>query len=377
MNKKFFSLLRFDSFFLKMGNNSLFDLPTPSKISYKWNFGSVLGILFSFQLIRGVLLSMYYTPDMELAFLSVKKLSREIEGGWLIRFFHVGGASAYFFFIYLHIARGLWKFSYLYTPSTWLIGTIIFIGSMAVAFLGYVLPWGQMSFWGATVITKFFSVIPYFGKIFVSWLWGGFSVKNPTLVRFFSLHYLLPFLIVFLIVVHFLFLHSNGSSNPLKINIVEKSTFFPYFYYKDILGFILGIGFSYYLMFCFPTISLEEQNFVSAKFLVTPEHIQPEWYFLAAYAILRAIPNKLGGVLALVFFIVILIFLPFIKRSSRRYYSSTKKTLNEFFLIFFFLNFIFLTYIGAQPVEDPFIFCSQLGFFFYFIYYFFLFFLFL
>lgn len=238
---------------------------------------------------------------------------------------------------------------------------------MAEAFLGYVLPWGQMSFWGATVITKFFSVVPYFGGDLILWLWGGFSVKNPTLIRFFSFHFVIPFLILFLVLVHLLFLHDRSSSNPKKTSNSEKISFFPYFLKKDVLGFVVGFIFAYLLMFFFPFFILEEQNFILAKFLVTPTHIQPEWYFLSAYAVLRSIPKKLGGVIGLLLFVIVYLFLPFVYTQNT--VSFFFKKLNQTVLVRFCLNFLFLTWVGAQPVEDPFIFLSQVSSFLYFLYF--------
>lgn len=343
------------------------DLPSPANISYLWNFGSLLGVFLGIQILTGLILSMHYSGDLNLAFFSVENVSREISYGIFIRFLHVGGARAYFMFLYLHIFRGLWKLSFFRKKKVWLRGCTILLLSMATAFLGYVLPWGQMSFWGATVITNFFSVIPYIGTEFVRWLWGGFSVKNPTLTRFYSLHFFTPFIILGVIILHVVFLHEKGSSNPQRVQISEKIPFFPFFSKKDVLGFVVGCFLAYLLMFGLPFSVLEEQNFLKAKFLVTPEHIQPEWYFLAAYAVLRAVPKKLGGVLSLVAFVLIFYLIPFFFRKKNK--STDNKPYYKTGLILWRVKIFFLTWLGAQPVEDPYILMTQIGYFFYFIFF--------
>nr|CAE53299.2 cytochrome b [Nisaetus cirrhatus] len=303
---------------LKMINNSLIDLPTPSNISIWWNFGSLLGICLLTQILTGLLLAMHYTADTTLAFSSVAHTCRNVQYGWLIRNLHANGASFFFICIYLHIGRGLYYGSYLY-KETWNTGIILLLTLMATAFVGYVLPWGQMSFWGATVITNLFSAIPYIGQTLVEWAWGGFSVDNPTLTRFFALHFLLPFLIASLTLIHLTFLHESGSNNPLGlISNCDKIPFHPYFSLKDILGFALMLLPLTTLALFSPNLLGDPENFTPANPLVTPPHIKPEWYFLFAYAILRSIPNKLGGVLALAASVLILFLVPLLHKSKQR-----------------------------------------------------------
>nr|AAQ14464.1 cytochrome b [Empidonax traillii] len=349
---------------LKMVNNSLIDLPTPSNISAWWNFGSLLGICLATQIITGLLLAMHYTADTSLAFTSVAHTCRNVQFGWLIRNLHANGASFFFICIYLHIGRGFYYGSYLY-KETWNTGVILLLTLMATAFVGYVLPWGQMSFWGATVITNLFSAIPYIGQTLVEWAWGGFSVDNPTLTRFFALHFLLPFMIAGLTLIHLTFLHETGSNNPLGISSdCDKIPFHPYFSTKDILGFIILLLPLMTLALFSPNLLGDPENFTPANPLVTPPHIKPEWYFLFAYAILRSIPNKLGGVLALAASVLVLFLAPFLHMSKQR--TMTFRPLSQ--LVFWTLvaNLLILTWIGSQPVEHPFIIIGQLASFTYF-----------
>nr|AHA82036.1 cytochrome b [Aegypius monachus] len=312
---------------LKMINNSLIDLPTPPNISIWWNFGSLLGICLLTQILTGLLLAMHYTADTSLAFSSVAHTCRNVQYGWLIRNLHANGASFFFICIYLHIGRGLYYGSYLY-KETWNTGIVLLLTLMATAFVGYVLPWGQMSFWGATVITNLFSAIPYIGQTLVEWTWGGFSVDNPTLTRFFALHFLLPFVIAGLTLIHLTFLHESGSNNPLGIiSNCDKIPFHPYFSFKDILGFMLMLLPLTTLALFSPNLLGDPENFTPANPLVTPPHIKPEWYFLFAYAILRSIPNKLGGVLALAASVLILLLIPFLHKSKQR--TSTFRPLSN------------------------------------------------
>nr|ACI31659.1 cytochrome b [Pipilo maculatus]ACL52294.1 cytochrome b [Pipilo maculatus]ACL52295.1 cytochrome b [Pipilo erythrophthalmus]QHR76912.1 cytochrome b [Pipilo maculatus] len=349
---------------LKIINNALIDLPAPSNISTWWNFGSLLGICLITQIITGLLLAMHYTADTSLAFSSVAHMCRDVQFGWLIRNLHANGASLFFICIYLHIGRGIYYGSYL-NKETWNIGIILLLALMATAFVGYVLPWGQMSFWGATVITNLFSAIPYIGQTLVEWAWGGFSVDNPTLTRFFALHFLLPFLIVGLTLVHLTFLHETGSNNPLGIpSDCDKIPFHPYYTIKDILGFVLMLALLVSLALFSPNLLGDPENFTPANPLVTPPHIKPEWYFLFAYAILRSIPNKLGGVLALAASILVLFLMPLLHTSKLR--SMTFRPISQILFWALVTNVLILTWVGSQPVEHPFIIIGQLASFTYF-----------
>nr|AYW52192.1 cytochrome b [Lamiinae sp. 1 ACP-2013] len=352
---------------IKIMNNSLIDLPTPSNISSLWNFGSLLGLCLMIQIITGLFLAMHYCPNIDLAFNSVAHICRNVNYGWMIRTLHANGASFFFICLYIHIGRNMYYGSYI-LKETWLIGVTIFFITMGTAFLGYVLPWGQMSFWGATVITNLVSAIPYLGTMIVQWIWGGFAVDNATLTRFFTFHFLFPFIISALVIIHLLFLHQTGSNNPLgtKSNI-DKLPFHPYFSFKDILGFLIMMMLLLILTLYNPYLLGDPDNFVPANPLVTPIHIQPEWYFLFAYAILRSIPNKLGGVIALVMSIAILYFLPFIykkKMISNQFYPINKILFWSLFSII-----ILLTWIGARPVEDPYILIGQILTISYFLFY--------
>nr|YP_009306733.1 cytochrome b [Eophona migratoria]AOQ30868.1 cytochrome b [Eophona migratoria] len=344
---------------LKIINNALIDLPTPPNISTWWNFGSLLGICLITQIVTGLLLAMHYTADTNLAFASVAHLCRDVQFGWLIRNLHANGASFFFICIYFHIGRGIYYGSYL-NKETWNIGVILLLTLMATAFVGYVLPWGQMSFWGATVITNLFSAIPYIGQTLVEWAWGGFSVDNPTLTRFFALHFLLPFFIVGLTLVHLTFLHETGSNNPTGVpSDCDKIPFHPYYTIKDILGFALMISLLVSLALFSPNLLGDPENFTPANPLVTPPHIKPEWYFLFAYAILRSIPNKLGGVLALAASILVLFLLPLLHTSKLR--SMTFRPISQVLFWALVANVLILTWVGSQPVEHPFIIIGQLA----------------
>nr|AAR25276.1 cytochrome b [Chlorornis riefferii] len=350
---------------LKIINNALIDLPTPSNISVWWNFGSLLGICLITQIVTGLLLAMHYTADTNLAFSSVAHVCRDVQFGWLIRNLHANGASFFFICIYLHIGRGIYYGSYL-NKETWNIGVILLLALMATAFVGYVLPWGQMSFWGATVITNLFSAIPYIGQTLVEWAWGGFSVDNPTLTRFFALHFLLPFVIVGLTLVHLTFLHDTGSNNPMGIpSDCDKIPFHPYYTIKDILGFALMLSLLASMALFSPNLLGDPENFTPANPLVTPPHIKPEWYFLFAYAILRSIPNKLGGVLALAASILVLFLMPLLHTSKLR--SMTFRPLSQILFWSLVANVLILTWVGSQPVEHPFIIIGQLASFTYFL----------
>nr|AEL97453.1 cytochrome b [Urobatis halleri] len=343
----------------KIINNSLIDLPTPSNISTWWNFGSLLGLCLIMQILTGLFLAMHYTADISSAFSSIAHICRDVNYGWLIRNTHANGASMFFICVYLHIARGLYYGSYL-NKETWNIGVVILLLLMATAFVGYVLPWGQMSFWGATVITNLLSALPYIGDMLVQWIWGGFSIDNATLTRFFTFHFLLPFLILALTLLHLIFLHEAGSNNPTGlISNTDKIPFHPYYSYKDLVGFFILL-FSLALLALFtPNLLSDTENFIPANPLVTPPHIKPEWYFLFAYAILRSIPNKLGGVLALAFSILILLLVPILHTSKQRSLTFRPITQPLFWLLV--ANTIILTWIGGQPVEQPFIIIGQIA----------------
>nr|AMA06921.1 cytochrome b [Sipunculus nudus]AMA06942.1 cytochrome b [Sipunculus nudus] len=352
---------------LKVINSSLVDLPAPANLSIWWNFGSLLGLCLGIQLVTGLFLAMHYTPHVDLAFASVAHIMREVNYGWLLRYLHANGASFFFICLYLHMGRGIYYGSYLYL-ETWNIGVILFFLTMATAFVGYVLPWGQMSFWGATVITNLLSAIPYIGKMLVEWIWGGFAVANATLNRFFAFHFLLPFIITALSVLHLLFLHQTGSNNPLGINSnSDKVPFHTYYTTKDLTGFILMLGGLTFLSLLAPNLLGDPENFIPANPLVTPLHIKPEWYFLWAYAILRSIPNKLGGVIAMFAAILVLFALPFIFTSKAR--GMAFYPLNQILFWAFVTNALLLTWIGGRPVEAPYEFLGQIFTTLYFLYF--------
>nr|WKE36374.1 cytochrome b [Scutiger sp. f SZ-2023] len=344
---------------IKIVNNSFIDLPSPSNISAWWNFGSLLGVCLVAQILTGLFLAMHFTADTSSAFSSVAHICRDVNYGWLIRSLHANGASFFFICIYLHIGRGLYYGSFMF-KETWNIGVILFFLVMATAFVGYVLPWGQMSFWGATVITNLLSAIPYIGNVLVQWIWGGFSVDNATLTRFFTFHFLLPFMIIGVSMIHLLFLHETGSSNPTGLNSnSDKVPFHPYFSYKDLLGAAIMLSLLSLLSLFYPNLLGDPDNFTPANPLITPPHIKPEWYFLFAYAILRSIPNKLGGVLALAMSILILMAVPILHTSNQR--SLMFRPLSQIFFWLLVANTLILTWIGGQPVEDPYIIIGQLA----------------
>ena len=348
-------------------NSTVIDLPSPTSISYFWNFGSLLGLCLIIQILTGIFLAMHYCADVSLAFSSVAHIARDVNYGFLLKYLHANGASAFFLCAYIHIARGLYYGSYL-RWHLWSSGVTLFLIMMLTAFIGYVLPWGQMSFWGATVITNFVSAIPYIGNDIVQWVWGGFSVGNATLNRFFSLHYLFPFVIVGLMIIHLVLLHTTGSNSPTGLNPnSDKVPFHIYFTTKDFYGFILLLIFLSLLVFYTPNLLGDPENYINANPLVTPIHIMPEWYFLFAYAILRAIPDKLGGVVALVASILVLLVIPFVHTSKLK--GLTFRPLGKMFYWIFMANFIFLTWIGSKPVEEPFIFLGQISSIFYFGYF--------
>nr|ACI41895.1 cytochrome b [Scotophilus kuhlii]ACI41897.1 cytochrome b [Scotophilus kuhlii]ACI41898.1 cytochrome b [Scotophilus kuhlii]ACI41899.1 cytochrome b [Scotophilus kuhlii]ACI41900.1 cytochrome b [Scotophilus kuhlii] len=344
---------------LKIINSSFIDLPTPSSISSWWNFGSLLGVCLMIQILTGLFLAMHYTSDTMTAFSSVTHICRDVNYGWVLRYLHANGASMFFICLYLHVGRGLYYGSYMY-KETWNIGVILLFAVMATAFMGYVLPWGQMSFWGATVITNLLSAIPYIGTNLVEWIWGGFSVDKATLTRFFAFHFLLPFIITALVMIHLLFLHETGSNNPTGIpSNMDMVPFHPYHTIKDTLGLLIMVTALLTLVLFFPDLLGDPDNYMPANPLNTPPHIKPEWYFLFAYAILRSIPNKLGGVLALVMSILVLLIIPFLHTSNQR--SMMFRPLSQCLFWLLVANLLTLTWIGGQPVEHPYIIIGQVA----------------
>ena len=347
-------------------NAHLIEYPTPSNLTLFWNYGFLAAMCLVTQLLSGVALAMHFTPHVDLAFLSVEHIMRDVNGGWLIRYIHANGASMFFITVYVHIARGLYYGSYMQPRGlVWSLGVIILILMMATAFMGYVLVWGQMSFWAATVITNFFTAFPIIGDKIVTLLWGGFSVDNATLNRFFSLHYLLPFLISGVVVVHMAAVHNDGSNNPLGISShADKIAFFPYFFIKDTLGLVGGLIFFSFFIYYSPNSLGHPDNYIPANPMSTPEHIVPEWYFLFAYAILRSIPNKLMGVLALFASLLVLLVLPVINTSAVR--SSLYRPLYQKFFWFLVADFFLLSYLGQAPAESPYIEVGQVATIYYF-----------
>ena len=350
---------------IKIINGTLIDLPTPANLSVNWNYGSLLGLILVIQLVTGIVLAMRFSGHSSISFDSVIMIYQDANYGWLIRLVHSTGASFFFLFLYLHIGRGLYYGSYVY-PELWNVGVAIYLILMGTAFLGYVLPWGQMSYWAATVITNLLSAIPLLGPVLVEWVWGGFAVGNPTLTRFFALHYLLPFVVSALVIIHIFFLHMHGRSNPLGVrSAVNKVPFHYYYSVKD-----LYVYFVFMFVFMFVTLNygynlIDAENFIPANPLVTPTHIQPEWYFLFAYAILRSIPNKLGGVLGLVLSVMFL-FVFTISSSSLIFRGINFSPLARFTFWRFVANFLLLTWLGSCPAETPYtevaLFCTVLYF---------------
>jgi ubiquinol-cytochrome c reductase cytochrome b subunit len=354
---------------LSIVNGMLVDLPAPSNLSYWWGFGSLLGLVLIIQLASGIFLAMHYTAHVDLAFASVEHIMRDVNYGWLLRYIHANGASMFFVMVYLHVGRGLYYGSYTKPREiVWGVGVIILVAMMATAFIGYVLPWGQMSFWGATVITNLLSAIPFVGDDIVQWIWGGFSIANPTLNRFFSLHYLLPFVLTGLVLVHLIALHVDGSNNPLGVNgNADKIPFHPYYSIKDLFGYTLfAIFFSCFIYFA-PNLLGHADNYIPANPLVTPAHIQPEWYFLFAYTVLRSIPNKLIGVIALFASLLVLLVLPHVHTCKIR--SHQFRPIAKFFYWILIADFVILTFIGAQVPEAPWVLIGQVASVFYFAYF--------
>jgi quinol-cytochrome oxidoreductase complex cytochrome b subunit len=350
-------------------NNHLIDYPSPTNLNYFWGFGSLAGICLVIQIITGVLLAMHYTPHVSLAFYSVEHIMRDVNYGWLLRYTHANGASMFFLVVYIHMFRGLYYGSYIKPrEGLWISGVIIFVLMIITAFMGYVLPWGQMSFWAATVITNLFSAIPIIGESIVQWLWGGFSVNNATLNRFFSFHYLFPFVIAGAVLIHLAILHEYGSNNPLGFESkVDSTNFYPYFYVKDLFGFFVFLLVFASFVFFAPNVLGHPDNYVQANPMVTPAHIVPEWYFLPFYAILRSIPDKLGGVICMAASLVVLVLLPFLNTSKVR--SSVFRPLYRKAFWWFFVNSVILGWIGQKVVEYPYVEIGQIATVLYFIYF--------
>jgi ubiquinol-cytochrome c reductase cytochrome b subunit len=351
---------------LAVVNNHIVDYPTPVNISYLWGFGSLAGLCLVIQIITGIFLAMHYSPHVDLAFASVEHIMRDVNYGWLLRYLHANGASMFFIVVFLHMFRGLYYGSYAQPRAhLWGSGVLILLLMMGTGFIGYVLPWGQMSFWGATVITNLISAVPFVGTPIVEWVWGGFSVDNATLNRFFSLHYTLPFIIAGLALVHLALLHMDGSSNPLGVDSSsDKIPFYPYFYVKDLFGFLLLMIFFMAFVFFYPNTLGHPDNYIPANPMVTPPHIVPEWYFLPFYAILRSIPHKLGGVVAMIAAIAGLALLPYINSSEVR--SSAFRPIFRKFFWLFVVDCLILGWIGQNVVEYPFVEVGQLATAFYF-----------
>jgi len=330
------------------------------------------GIFLVVQILTGIFLAMHYTPHVDLAFLSVEHIMRDVNNGWLIRYLHANGASMFFAIVYIHVARGIYYGSYQKPRGfVWVVGVVILILMMATAFMGYVLPWGQMSFWAATVITNLFSAFPIVGEPIVAWLWGGFSVDNATLNRFFSFHYLLPFLIVGAVLVHLAVLHQNGSNNPLGVNgSVDKISFYPYFVIKDLFSWVIAFIFYFSFVYFAPNYLGHTDNYIEANAMVTPTHIVPEWYFLPFYAILRSIPHKLGGVIAMFAALLVLLLLPYLNTSEIR--SSSFRPLHRQFFWLLVLDYFILGWIGGCAPETPYLEIGQIATFFYFFYFLFI-----
>lgn len=350
-------------------NNHLIDYPTPINIHYAWNFGFLSAMCLIIQIVTGIFLAMHYTPHVDLAFISVEHIMRDVNFGWLLRYIHANGASMFFIVVYIHIFRGLYYGSYAAPRQfVWVIGVIILLLMIITAFIGYVLPWGQMSLWGATVITNLVSAVPLVGDSIVAWLWGGFSVDNATLNRFFSLHYLLPFVIAAASLVHLAALHQEGSGNPLGIDASsDKVPMYPYFIVKDLLGIVAFIVFFSFFVYFSPNLLGHPDNYIEANPMVTPAHIVPEWYFLPFYAILRSIPHKLGGVICMIFAIVVLALLPWIHSTEIR--SSRFRPIYRSLYWSMAACCLILGWIGGMPVEDPYIIIGQIASVYYFFYF--------
>ena len=351
--------------------HSAVDYPTPRNLNYWWNFGSLAGFFLLVQIITGIILSMHYTAHVDHAFDSIEHIMRNVNHGWLIRYIHMNGASFFFIAVYIHIFRGLYYGSYKAPRELlWWLGIIILLLMMATAFMGYVLPWGQMSFWGATVITNLFSAIPLIGDNITQWLWGGYSVDNPTLSRFYTLHFLLPFLIVGVVVLHIVALHTHGSNNPLGIDRKgpqDSIPFHPFYTIKDLFGLSFALTIFFAVVFFAPDFLGHPDNYIPADPLKTPAHIVPEWYFLPFYAILRAIPDKLGGVIAMFSAIFVLFLLPWLDTSKVR--SATFRPIYKILFWIFLVDAVVLGWVGSKPAEGIYIIISRIATLYYFLHF--------
>nr|YP_009310848.1 Cobp [Saccharomyces cariocanus]AJG03019.1 apocytochrome b [Saccharomyces paradoxus]AKL82712.1 apocytochrome b [Saccharomyces paradoxus]AOT85169.1 Cobp [Saccharomyces cariocanus]AQX35867.1 apocytochrome b [Saccharomyces paradoxus]AQX35895.1 apocytochrome b [Saccharomyces paradoxus] len=355
--------------YLSLVNSYVIDSPQPSSINYWWNMGSLLGLCLVIQILTGIFMAMHYSSNIELAFSSVEHIMRDTHNGYILRYLHANGASFFFMVMFMHMAKGLYYGSYRSPRVTlWNVGVIIFILTIATAFLGYCCVYGQMSHWGATVITNLFSAIPFVGNDIVSWLWGGFSVSNPTIQRFFALHYLVPFIIAAMVIMHLMALHIHGSSNPLGITgNLDRIPMHSYFIFKDLVTVFLFMLILALFVFYSPNTLGHPDNYIPGNPLVTPASIVPEWYLLPFYAILRSIPDKLLGVITMFAAILVLLVLPFTDRSVVR--GNTFKVLSKFFFFIFVFNFVLLGQIGACHVEVPYVLMGQIATFIYFAYF--------
>ena len=356
-------------YFLAILDSHIIHYSTPISLTYAWSFGSLAGICLSIQIVSGIFLAMHYTPHIDLAFSSIEYIMRDINYGWLLRYIHSNGASMFFIVVYLHIGRGLYYGSYM-SPrgSLWVSGVVLFFLMMATAFTGYVLPWGQMSFWGATVITSMVTVIPVAGKYIVEWLWGGYVIRNPTLNRFFIIHFLLPFVIAGVTFIHLTLLHRVGSSSPIGSDSgIDDVPFYPYYASKDLFALTCFLLFFSVFLFYYPNVLNHPTNCIPADPMETPAHVVPEWYFLAYYAILRGIPHKTAGILAMFGSIAVLFLLPFLNTSRVR--NTTYRPIFKFFFWLFVADVIVLTWSGQKPVKDSYIFVAQVATVFYFLFF--------
>lgn len=343
--------------------------PTPISLTYAWSFGSLAGITLVVQMISGIFLSMHYTPNIDLAFSSIEYIMRDVNNGWLLRYIHANGASMFFIVVYAHVCRGLYYGSYMEPRELlWCSGVVLLLLMMATAFTGYVLPWGQMSLWGATVITNMVTAIPIAGKPIVQWLWGGYTVANPTLNRFYSIHFLLPFVIAGVTLIHLALLHKVGSSNPIGSDAgIDDIPFYPYFVSKDLFAFSVYLLVFATFVFYFPNVLNHPDNCIPADPLQTPAHVVPEWYFLPYYAILRSIPHKAGGIVAMLGSLLVLLIIPFTNTSDVR--NTTYRPLFKIFFWLFIVDFVILTWVGQKPVKDYFILTGQIATIYYFLFF--------
>ena len=347
---------------ISLVRGSFVDFPTPKNLNYWWTFGGILFFVLIAQIITGIVLVMHYTPNTAMAFASVEHIMRDVNFGWLLRYLHANGASMFFIAVFIHMFRGMYYGSYKAPREiSWILGVVIFLIMMATAFMGYVLPWGQMSFWGATVITNLFSALPLVGEPIVNWLWGGFAVDNPTLNRFFSLHYLLPFMIFGVVLLHVWAFHTTGNNNPTGINPKTKQDtipFHPYYTVKDLFAIVVFMILFAYFVFYIPNFLGHADNYIEANPLVTPAHIVPEWYFLPFYAILRAVPDKLGGVILMFGSIAVMFVLPWLDTSKVR--SGTYRPLFKQFFWIFAAVCVGLGYLGAMPAEGGYVIAARI-----------------